>query len=188
MSQRNRKQHQMKSLDARALDALEVRLRPKLLEHEDDHDGWVAMRPRTSASRRSHDGKILITEQNERHLRHLVRAHRPYVDPDMLIRLEAELDRALIVDESHVPSDVVTMNSRVLYEDEWSGDLAEVRLVYRKPTLPGENHVSVLAPIGAALLGLSVGQPIVWPYGGRDALRLRVAALLYQPEADGAAA
>jgi regulator of nucleoside diphosphate kinase len=50
------------------------------------------------------------------------------------------------------------------------------------------NHVSVLAPIGAALLGLSAEQSITWQYGGRDPLRIRVAALLYQPEAAGAAA
>lgn len=166
-----------------------VQLFPEREEHDDYHDGWTGMRPRRSASRRAHGlGEILITEQDEKDLRCLVQAHRPYVDPDMLRQLEAELNRALVIDETHIPADVVTMNSRVLYEDECSGDLAETRLVYRDPMFPGENHVSVLAPIGAALLGLSVGQPITWPYSGRDALRLRVAALLYQPEAARASA
>jgi regulator of nucleoside diphosphate kinase len=129
----------------------------------------------------------VLTTQDEESLRRLVQTHRPYVDPGMLRQLEAELNRALLIDETHIPADVVTMNSRLLYEDQDSGDLAETRLVYRDPVVPGERHVSVLAPIGAALLGLSVGQTITWPYSGRDALRLRVAALLYQPEAAGAA-
>lgn len=188
MNRRNKRQNHTTRTDFLHFDAAHVQL-PELLEHDDDHDGRTAMRPRRSANRRSHEhGKILVTEQDENNLRRLVQAHRPYVDPDMLRQLEAELNRALVIDEAHIPADVVTMNSRVLYEDESSGDLAEARLVYRDPVFSGENHVSVLAPIGAALLGLSVGQPITWPYSGRDALRLRVAALLYQPEAAGAAA
>jgi regulator of nucleoside diphosphate kinase len=169
-------------------DAVQVLRRPELLAHDDYHDGWTAIRPRTFANPRSHEqGQIVLTTQDEENLRRLVQAHRPYVDPAMLRQLEAELNRALLIDETHIPADVVTMNSRLLYEDRDSGDLAETRLVYRDPVVPGESHVSVLAPIGAALLGLSVGQTINWPYSGRDALRLRVAALLYQPEAAGAA-
>jgi regulator of nucleoside diphosphate kinase len=165
------------------LSALDAALRPDLFAHDDYHDGWTAIRPRTFSGRESRDGdQIVITAQDAHNLRRLVREYRPYIDAAMLTRLEAELNRALLVDEKHVPADVVTMNSRVLYEDQDSGDLAEARLVYRDPMFRGENHVSVLTPIGAALLGLSEGQTITWPYEGRDALRLRVAALLYQPE------
>lgn len=167
---------------------LDVLLRPELAEHDDYHDGWSAIRPRRAAGALQAHDQIVVTEQDEQRLRALVQQHRPYLDPGMLTQLEAELNRAWLVDQTHVPADVVTMNSRVLYEDEDNGALAEVRLVYRDPVHPGESHVSVLAPIGAALLGLSAGQSITWPYGGRDPLRLRVAALLYQPEAAGAAA
>ncbi|HEX6243285.1 MAG TPA: nucleoside diphosphate kinase regulator [Polyangiales bacterium] len=128
----------------------------------------------------------MLTQQDEQKLRRLVQDHRPYIDPALLSQLEGELNRALLVDEQHIPADVVTMNSRVLYEDQDSGHRAETRLVYGASMFPGEGHVSVLAPVGAALLGLSVGQAITWPYLGRQALRLRVAALLYQPEAASA--
>ena len=166
----------------RSLSALDA----ALFEHDDFHDGWTAIRPRTFAEAEvSKRDDIVLTHQDERKLRHLVREYTPYLDPSLLTRLEAELNRALLVDERHIPADVVTMNSRVLYEDQDSGDLAETRLVYRDPMFTGESHVSVFAPIGAALLGLSVGQTITWPCDGREALRLRVAALVYQPEGGG---
>jgi regulator of nucleoside diphosphate kinase len=169
---------------SRGLNAVDVMLRPELLRHDDYHDGWTAIRPRKCAELEHEE--IMLTQQDEQKLRCLVQEYRPYVDAALLTQLEAELNRALVVDELDVPADVVTMNSRVLYEDQDSGHRAETRLVHRAPMVPGESHVSVLAPIGAALLGLSVGQTITWPYVGRDPLRLRVAALLYQPEAAGA--
>lgn len=189
MSRRNEQRSYTTRANDQRFGRKQVRKRPEVLAHHDDHDGWVAMRPRMLARRLSHEhDHIVLTEQDEENVRRLVRLHRPYIDPAMLRRLEEELDRALLVDEAHIAADVVTMNSRLLFEDQHSGDLAETRLVYRDPLVPGENHVSVLAPVGAALLGLSVGQTITWPFGGRDALRLRVAALLYQPEAAGATA
>ena len=166
------------------LSAVDVMLRPELLEHDDYHDGWSAIRPRKLAGLERE--AIVLTQQDEQNVRCLVHKYRPYIDAALLTQLEAELDRALLVDETDVPTDVVTMNSRVLYEHQDSGYQAETRLVYRDPVVPGESHVSVLAPIGAALLGLSVGQSITWPYEGREPLRLRVAAVLYQPEAAAA--
>lgn len=185
MNRRTKPRNRTRKPSPRSSDAVQLLLHP---EHDDYHDGWTAIRPRAFADLQSHEPQIVLTDQDEAKLRRLVQEHRPYIDPAMLTQLEAELNRALLVDEAHIPTDVVTMNSRVLYEDQDSGDLAETRLVYRHPMFRGESHVSVLAPIGAALLGLSVGQTITWPYGGRDALRLRIAALLYQPEAAGAAA
>jgi regulator of nucleoside diphosphate kinase len=187
MHRRRRAPNHTRKPRLRGLNALEATLRPALLEHDDYHDGWTAIRPRTFAVLEPHEQQeIVLTEQDAQKLRGLMQEYGPYVHASLLTQLEAELDRALLVDQDHVPSDVVTMNSRVLYEDRDSGELAETRLVYRDPLFSGESHVSVLAPIGAALLGLSVGQAITWPYAGRDALRLRVAALLYQPEAAGA--
>ena len=167
----------------RSLDAVSVMLHPELMEHDDYHDGWTAMRPRKLAAQEREE--IVLTKQDEQKLRRLVQESRPYLAPSLLSLLEGELNRAQLVDQRDVPADVVTMNSRVLYEDQDSGHQAETRLVYRAPLVAGESHVSVLAPVGAALLGLSVGQTITWPYFGRDALRLRVAALLYQPESAG---
>jgi regulator of nucleoside diphosphate kinase len=183
MSRRINTRHRTRKSYLRSLSALNAALRPELFQHDDFHDGWTAIRPRTFADAEHEHNQIVLTEQDEYKLRRLVHEYTPYIDPALLTRLEAELNRALLVDERHIPADVVTMNSRVLYEDQDSGDLAETRLVYRDPVFPGESHVSVLAPVGAALLGLSAGQTITWPYDARDALRLRVAAVLYQPEA-----
>lgn len=185
MDQRKKSRNRARKIDYQRFDAVQVLLRPELAEHDDFHDGWTAMRPRTFASLHAHE--IVLTERDEQNLRRFVQSQKPYIDPAMLRQLEAELNRALLMDEQHIPADVVTMNSRLLYEDQDTGDLAETRLVYRRPVSPGEHHVSVLAPIGAALLGLSVGQTITWPLTGRDALRLRVAEVLYQPEAARAA-
>lgn len=98
--------------------------------------------------------------------------------------LETELHRAVIVPQDRVPADVVTMNSEVVYEDIHTGQRRTIRLVYPKDAEAGTGRVSVLAPIGSALLGLRVGQEIEWqvPTGTK---RIRVLEIRYQPEASG---
>jgi regulator of nucleoside diphosphate kinase len=74
--------------------------------------------------------------------------------------LLTELTRAHIVDDSDVPPNVVTMGATVRFSDDESGRVNVVRLVYPREALsPGET-ISVLTPVGAALLGLSEGQSI----------------------------
>jgi len=101
-------------------------------------------------------------------------------------RLRKELQRAFIVRSVEIPIDVVTMNSRVQLRDLDSGDAVTFSLVYpssaphSRPGAP-ELTVSVLTPIGAAVLGQRVGDTVEWeaPTGVR---RLRVEGVLYQPE------
>lgn len=99
--------------------------------------------------------------------------------------LEAELEHAEIVASDKIPPDVVTMNSHVRFIDEDSGDATEVTLVYPGDADVDAGRVSVLAPIGAALLGLTVGDSIAWPLPDGRTKRLLVAAVTYQPEASG---
>jgi regulator of nucleoside diphosphate kinase len=99
--------------------------------------------------------------------------------------LEAELSRALVVGHEEVPAGVVTMNSRVHCREEASGKDYHLTLVYPKDVGAGEGRVSVLAPVGSALLGLSVGQQIDWPGPGGKPLKLVLLAVEYQPEAAG---
>jgi regulator of nucleoside diphosphate kinase len=96
--------------------------------------------------------------------------------------LQRELKRAVIVSPDAVPPDVATMNSQVRYTDETEGVTRTVSLVYPPASRGGRSMVSVLSPVGAALLGLSVGQAIEWlfPDGSRHWLRLD--AVLHQPE------
>ncbi|EWC43122.1 nucleoside diphosphate kinase regulator [Pseudomonas stutzeri] len=98
--------------------------------------------------------------------------------------LEQELSRAQIVERSEMPAGVVTMNSRVHCLDEGSGKDYHLTLVY--PHDAGkEGTVSVLAPVGTALLGMSVGQHIDWPAPTGKLIKLTLLAIEYQPEAAG---
>lgn len=98
--------------------------------------------------------------------------------------LANELERAIVVPAERIPRDVVTMNSRLIYADESAGTAREVVLVFPSDADPWSGRVSVLAPVGCALLGLRVGQSIDWnlPNGRRH--RLRVERILYQPQSD----
>ncbi|MEE4691486.1 nucleoside diphosphate kinase regulator [Pseudomonas alliivorans] len=99
--------------------------------------------------------------------------------------LQAELDRAeQVVGHDEVPDGVVTMNSRVHCREESSGKDYHLTLVYPKDA-GVDGTVSVLAPMGSALLGLQVGQHIDWPAPGGKTLKLNLLAVEYQPEAAG---
>ncbi|WP_434627122.1 nucleoside diphosphate kinase regulator [Chromobacterium sp. CV08] len=97
-------------------------------------------------------------------------------------RLEAELDRAEVVEPQAMPAGVVTMNStaRILLD----GGEKLLTLVYPRDADSEQGRISVLAPIGAALLGLSAGQTIQWPTPSGSA-QLTVLEIAYQPEAAG---
>jgi regulator of nucleoside diphosphate kinase len=99
--------------------------------------------------------------------------------------LAPELDRADIVPFHAVPPNVVTMNSRVAFEDETTGEFRIVTIVYPHEADSSEGKISVIAPVGSALLGLSVGQSIEWCFPDGRPRTLRVVDLLYQPEAAG---
>jgi regulator of nucleoside diphosphate kinase len=97
-------------------------------------------------------------------------------------QLEEELERATVVPTAAVPATVVTMHSRVRYLDESTGERRDVEIVYPEQADVAAGRISVLAPVGAALLGLSVGQGIDWRFPNARTRRLRVEALLFQPE------
>jgi regulator of nucleoside diphosphate kinase len=102
--------------------------------------------------------------------------------------LRGELERADVVEPSAVPADVMTMNStaRVRVEDvELGAQEHELTLVYPRDADGSANKVSVLAPVGSALLGLRVGEAINWPMPGGRSARLQVLAIRYQPESAG---
>ncbi len=129
---------------------------------------------------------IYITEFDKQRLTELVdELYRTgYVYREALRSLEGELTRAIIVAPQEVPPDVITMNSRVrLYDLELEEDLM-VTLVFPEDADPAKDKVSVLAPIGMAMLGYRVGDTFEWqvPEG---ISRLKVLEILYQPEAAG---
>lgn len=100
-------------------------------------------------------------------------------------RLRAEFDRAEIVEPDQMPHDVVSMNSSADCVDEATGKHHKLTVVYPKDADADAGRISVLAPVGSALLGLRVGQAIDWPGQGGRTLKLKVTAIHYQPEAAG---
>lgn len=103
---------------------------------------------------------------------------------DLLEALENEMLRAKVVSHSRVGPDVITMNSRVRFVDEANGREMVLTLVY--PDKAGtEGSISVLAPVGIALLGLKKGQSIDWTGPNGRLLKLKILDIEYQPEAHG---
>ena len=128
----------------------------------------------------SHHNSLIITARDLAKLRHVIDLH----DTPTAEQLESELQRATVVDSRDVPPTVVTMNSEVVYEDCRTGERRVVRVVFPNEADAGRGKVSVMAPIGSALIGLSIGQETEWRVpGGRK--RIRVVEIRYQPEASG---
>lgn len=99
--------------------------------------------------------------------------------------LEAELGRANIVEPHEVPSTVVTMNSTVNFVVESTGEEFTLTLVYPKNIDSSGNKISILAPVGSALLGLSQGDKIEWPKPGGGLITVTIKEVTYQPERAG---
>ncbi|MFK3650077.1 nucleoside diphosphate kinase regulator [Lysobacter enzymogenes] len=99
--------------------------------------------------------------------------------------LRRELERAQLREPAQMPADAITMNSVIRFRDEDSGEEREATLVYPRDADGSAQRISILAPVGTALLGLRVGASIQWPLPGGRHVSLRVLGLRYQPEAAG---
>ncbi|BDF95675.1 MULTISPECIES: nucleoside diphosphate kinase regulator [Pseudoalteromonas] len=99
--------------------------------------------------------------------------------------LEAELGRATIVEPKDMPSTVVTMNSTVNFIVESSQEEFTKTLVYPKNADANADKISILAPVGSALLGLSQGDEIEWPKPGGGVITVKIKEVTYQPERVG---
>ncbi len=96
--------------------------------------------------------------------------------------LEEELERGEVIDPEQIPEDVVSMNSRIQFTDLTRGRQMIRTLVYPHALATTEDGISVMAPVGAGLIGLRVGDAIDWPLPDGSEVRLRVDAILWQPE------
>lgn len=129
--------------------------------------------------------EIVVTTTDIQRLRKLIQSSRDARDRDAVKALADELGRAQVVPAQRIAGNVVTMNSRVVFKDEGTGERREVSLVYPRDSDPTQGRISILAPVGAALLGLAVGQTIDWPLPRGRQKRYRVVKVKYQPEAAG---
>ncbi|HHX41232.1 MAG TPA: nucleoside diphosphate kinase regulator [Armatimonadetes bacterium] len=123
---------------------------------------------------------IYVTEEDRTRLLEMLRRDPPASEG--LRTLAAELDRARVVTTQEVPSDVITMDSQVQLEDLDTGQEMVCTLVFPEDADASQGKVSVLAPIGMAMLGYRVGDVFEWQVPSRKR-RLLVKAVLYQPEA-----
>lgn len=125
--------------------------------------------------------RIYITETELQRLRALVEQHSESRDGAAAERLGAELDRAVVVAPDRLPPDVVTIDSRVTFADERSGAAREVVVVYPSAANASAGRISVLAPIGAALIGLRAGDEIDWPLPDGRTAELRIVSVSQPP-------
>jgi len=128
---------------------------------------------------------IFITESDLERLKVLLVQQRATLKASKYsAELQAELERAVVVESKGVPADVVTMHSLVELVDLDTGDNEVYSLVFPEEADVAHGKLSVLAPIGTAVLGYRVGDEFEWkvPAGVR---RLLVSKVLYQPEAAG---
>ncbi len=129
--------------------------------------------------------KIYITEFDLRRLKELIKYAKESWDKRMIPHLEEldeELERAEIVRPEEIPPDVITMNSTFRLSDLDTGDEGIYTLVFPPKADSSNGKISVLAPIGTAVLGYRVGDVVEWrvPAGRKT---FKVEGLLYQPEA-----
>jgi regulator of nucleoside diphosphate kinase len=127
---------------------------------------------------------IYVTKRDMQRLRSLLdnpdlMRQKPYLE-----QLERELDRANVVESSQIPTDTITMDSTALLIDLQTGEEMILTLVYPDHAYIPEGRISVLAPVGMAILGCRQGEIVEWevPEGTRS---LKVGSVLYQPEASG---
>lgn len=133
-----------------------------------------------------HNHTIHITQADAAKLRDLIRdTHIPgqALNPH-LVALNAELDRAVIIDSREIPADVITMNSQAHLEDMETGEEMRFTLVFPESADSQQGKISILAPVGTAMLGYRAGDvfEMQTPGGVR---KLKIVRVLYQPEASG---
>ncbi|MCR8923180.1 nucleoside diphosphate kinase regulator [Dasania sp. GY-MA-18] len=96
-----------------------------------------------------------------------------------------ELARAEILAPEDMPSNIVTMNSTVRFKVASSNKEFSLTLVYPQDSDGQQGKISILAPVGSALLGLAEGDQIQWPKPGGGQLQVEIIEVLYQPERAG---
>lgn len=95
--------------------------------------------------------------------------------------LREELGRAVVVSADEVPDDIVRMHSRVVFLDKSSGLQREIQLCFPEEADINAGKISVISPVGTALIGLKVGHEIDWPFPNGETRLLKVVDVSYSP-------
>lgn len=127
--------------------------------------------------------QIILSKQDLNRLETML-DNQPKLTPTMM-QLEDELARAEVVAPENVPVNMVSMNARVSLTIAPSKTASEITLVYPHEFKGEKGQVNIVAPIGAAILGLAEGQSIEWPQPDGQMMKVTIEKVLYQPERDG---
>ncbi len=127
---------------------------------------------------------IIINELNAERIDRLLE-QPAFASLPIASALNDELDRAQMCAPQDMPANVVTMNSQVKFRDLTTGEVRTRTLVYPAQMTDSSTQLSVMAPVGAALIGLRTGDTIHWELPGGTATHLEVLELVWQPEAAG---
>lgn len=129
---------------------------------------------------------IFITRTDQERLVKLIQREEEFTPGSKLHleELKSELNRAVIIEPQAIPADVITMRSQVRLRDLNSGEEMICTLVYPDEADMLAGKISVLAPIGMAILGYRESDRVEWTIPGGIAL-LQVEKILFQPEASG---
>lgn len=131
--------------------------------------------------------QIIITAKDLERLRKLISQEREFgkiKDSIELISLEKELSKAFVVDEQEIPSHVITMNSKFTVTNLETEEEIDYTLVYPEDADIFEDKISIMAPIGTAVLGYGEGDIFDWHVPG-GIVQYRIDKILYQPESSG---
>jgi regulator of nucleoside diphosphate kinase len=140
------------------------------------------MRTQTRTGRRTPAREIVIADDDRARLETLLRllAASDLHQPGSGAALAGELRRARVVPRSQLPSDVVTMNATVRMRELVTGEEETYTLVYPDEADIEANRLSILAPVGTALLGYRAGDVVEWPVPA-GITRFRIEEVLFQP-------
>lgn len=127
---------------------------------------------------------IIISELDYSRIDNLLQA-TPGIATNIKSALLTELERAELVAPEQIPANVVTMNSQVKFSVISTGVTFTLKLVYPKDMDDSGNTISILAPVGSAMLGLKEGDEIDWQDGQGGMLQVRIETIEYQPERAG---
>jgi len=133
--------------------------------------------------------RITITLEDRERLEDLFASSiaEALVDKPYLRDLRGELDSAQVVSQDQIPDDVITMNSTVRLKDMKSREIESFKLVYPDEANIADGRLSILAPLGTAILGCRVGDTVRWKIPDGVG-RWRVEEVVFQPEREGVAA
>lgn len=131
--------------------------------------------------------RVFITAFDKERLEELINVATEFGqhDRDDLEELATEMGQANVVDSKEVPPNVVTMNTKVQLRDADTDETMTYTLVFPTDADISAGRISVLAPVGTAILGYKEGSTVEWPMPSGKARRIKIEKILYQPEAAG---